>query len=216
MLLKFGIVTQIDETKALVRVQFQDIDGVLSYWLPVMQLKTLKDKQYWMPDLNEHVVCLLDEHGEEGVVIGAIYSQADAVPVSSKDKYHVKFEDGTIIEYDRANHKLYADVKGDIEAKATGNATVDIGGNLAATVGGEVDISGGSQVTVTGATAITLQAPAINFQPISGGSTIGKLQGDFEMVGNLTITGNVEVDGSIHATGTIMDDSGNSNHHTHP
>ncbi|GLS29963.1 Mu-like prophage protein gp45 [Mesorhizobium albiziae] len=32
---------------------------------------------------------------------------------------------------------------------------------------------------------------------------------------NLTINGNVEVNGDIHATGTIIDDGGNTNHHSH-
>lgn len=33
--------------------------------------------------------------------------------------------------------------------------------------------------------------------------------------GDLQVNGNVEVDGTIHATGTIVDDGGNTNHHTH-
>jgi len=35
------------------------------------------------------------------------------------------------------------------------------------------------------------------------------------LIGNLKIKGNLEVNGNIHATGTIMDDSGNTNHHSH-
>ncbi len=38
---------------------------------------------------------------------------------------------------------------------------------------------------------------------------------DVEITGNVTVTGNIEVAGNIHATGTIMDDSGNTNHHSH-
>ncbi|WP_051776836.1 phage baseplate assembly protein domain-containing protein [Pseudorhizobium pelagicum] len=37
----------------------------------------------------------------------------------------------------------------------------------------------------------------------------------FEFVGNLTIEGDLDVTGSIHATGTIIDEAGNTNHHTH-
>lgn len=105
-MLKFGIVTNIDEKKAQARVRFLDNDGVLSYWLPIMQAKTLKDKFYIMPDIGEHVVCIMDENSEEGVVLGAIYSEADTIPVISKNKCKIKFQDGTEIEYDRVEHVL--------------------------------------------------------------------------------------------------------------
>jgi len=190
-LLRFGVVTQIDEKTALVRVQFTDIDGVLSYWLPVLKQKTLKDKQYWMPDINEHVVCLIDENGEEGVVIGAIYSDADTVPVSSKDKYHVSFNDGTVIEYDRAAHKLYADIKGDIDVKATGRC----------------DVSCQNQIYIKSATNITIQAPSLNMK--GGSPTNGVFEGTFRLIGDLIVQGNISAEGSI------IDGGGNTNHHRH-
>lgn len=190
-MLKFGIVTHIDESKALVRVQFTDIDAVISYWLPVLKAKTLKDKQYWMPDIGEHVVCLLDENGEEGVVLGAIYSDADSVPIVSRDKYHIKFSDGTIIEYDRTSHKLTADVKGDIDIKATG----------------QCDVHCQNQIFIKSTTNVTIQAPSLN---IRGGSPTN---GTFE--GTFSITGDLFVNGNIHATGSIIDEGGNTNHHSH-
>ena len=105
-MLKFGIITNIDEAKAQARVQFQDNDGMLSYWLPVLQAKTLKDKFYILPDIGEQVACLMDENLEDGVILGSIYSEADVCPVVSKDKCKIKFQDGTEIEYDRAEHVL--------------------------------------------------------------------------------------------------------------
>lgn len=36
-----------------------------------------------------------------------------------------------------------------------------------------------------------------------------------KITGPVTIIGNLEVDGNIHATGTIIDDAGNTNHHSH-
>jgi len=205
-LLKIGIVTNIDETKALVRVQFQDMDSVISYWLPVLQHKTLKDKQYWMPDIGEHVVCLMDEHGEEGVVLGAIYSDADTVPVSSKDKYHVKFNDGTVIEYDRAVHKLKADIKGDVEIKAAGKVDIDAHQiNIkSATV---ISIEAPALVSIRSVSQVMIQAPSISFK---GGSPA---EGVFD--GSLRINGNLYVEGNINATGSIIDAGGNTNHHSH-
>jgi phage baseplate assembly protein V len=125
-------------------VLFEDQDGMTSDWLPVMQKKTLQDKAYWMPDTGEHVVCLMDDNAEFGVIIGAIYSDADTPPVSSKDKYHVRFNDGTTLEYDRAAHLLKADVKGDINVLATGKADVTIDGKTTWISKGTIDHDGGS------------------------------------------------------------------------
>jgi phage baseplate assembly protein V len=105
-MLRFGIVTNIDELKAAARVQFQDSDGMVSYWLSVLQSKTYRDKFYVLPDIGEQVVCLMDENIEEGVILGAIYSGMDECPVISKDKVSVKFQDGAEFEYDRKEHVL--------------------------------------------------------------------------------------------------------------
>jgi phage baseplate assembly protein V len=112
--MKIGIVTATDPGACRVRVQMQDQDGVLTDWLPVMHQKTLRDKAYWMPDEGEHVVCMMDENEEFGVVLGAIYSDADTPPVSSQDKLHVAFDDGTTIEYDRAAGTMQINCVGDI------------------------------------------------------------------------------------------------------
>lgn len=105
-MLRFGIVTNIDELKATARVQFNDSDGMVSYWLSVLQSKTYKDKFYALPDIGEQVVCLMDKNLEEGVILGAVYSGLDEVPVVSKDKVKVIFQDGAEFEYDRKEHTL--------------------------------------------------------------------------------------------------------------
>lgn len=104
-MLKIAIVTNIDEKTARARVKFAQ-DDLTSYWLSVLQVKTHKDKFYFMPDIGEHVACLMDENLEEGVILGAIYSKQDEVPVISKDKFKICFKDGTEIEYDRLEHQL--------------------------------------------------------------------------------------------------------------
>lgn len=190
-MLRFGVIVAIDESRGMARVQYTDMDGEVSYWLAVVKQKTLKDKAYWMPDIGEHVAVLIDENAEEGVVLGAIYSEADSVPVSSKDKYHIRFNDGTMIEYDRAEHKLTADVKGDIEVKSTGRCDVDCQ----------------NQIYIKSVTNITIQAPIINMK--GGSPAEGWFEGNFRLIGNL------EVQGNIYATGSIIDAGGNTNHHSH-
>ncbi len=56
-----------------------------------------------LPDIGEQVVCLMDQNIEEGVILGAIYSGLDEVPVISKDKIKIKLEDGSDFEYDKKN-----------------------------------------------------------------------------------------------------------------
>ena len=83
-MLRFGIVSQIDAINVLARVNFGDDDST-SFWLPVIQTKTLKDKFYVMPDVGEQVVCLMDENSEDGVILGAIYSAEDK-PILQNEK----------------------------------------------------------------------------------------------------------------------------------
>lgn len=104
--LRLGIVRDQNLSLGRLRVAFNEFDQMLSYWLPVVVPKTQNDKAYWLPDIGEQVVCLMDERDEAGVVLGAVYSQADTTPVQSADKFHLSFKDGTAIEYDRAAHVL--------------------------------------------------------------------------------------------------------------
>ncbi len=105
-LLRLAIVKDQDPTTGRLRVVFGEFDQIVSYWLPVVVPKAQDDKVYWLPDIGEQVVCLMDEHDEAGVVLGAIYSQADSTPVQSTDKFHLGFKDGTAVEYDRSTHVL--------------------------------------------------------------------------------------------------------------
>jgi len=54
------------------------------------------------------------------------------------------------------------------------------------------------EVDVLAATKVVITAPEI------------------DLVGHVKIAGNVDVTGNITATGTVLDSSGNTNHHSHP
>ncbi len=104
--MRVGIVKQQDAATARVRVVFPDLDQMTSYWLPIVVPKTQDDKAYWIPDIGEQVVCLMDIRYEAGVVLGAIYSQVDTTPIASTDKFYLGFKDGSAFEYDRSAHVL--------------------------------------------------------------------------------------------------------------
>lgn len=126
------------------RVRFDDIDGLISTWLPVVYPKTQNDKICWTLDVSEQVACLMDEHLEDGCIVGAIYSQADIPPVTSADKLHLLFKDGGSFEYDRVTGAMTIVCKGAVTIKAP-SVTLDTPettckGKL--TVQGDVNVSG--------------------------------------------------------------------------
>lgn len=105
IVLRFGIVSQINPLIAQARVNFGDDDST-SFWLPVLQTKTLKDKFYSMPDIGELVACLMDENSEDGVILGAIYSTAD-VPISQSEKeLSINLENGSFINANKETQTL--------------------------------------------------------------------------------------------------------------
>ena len=104
-MLRFGIVSQINPLLAQARVNFGDDDST-SFWLPVLQTKTLKDKFYSMPDIGEQVVCLMDNNSEDGVILGAIYS-TEVVAITQSDKeLSVNLENGSSINANKETNTL--------------------------------------------------------------------------------------------------------------
>lgn len=131
---RIGIVKQQDIPNVRVRVTFPDRDQMVSWWLPVEQHGTQNDKQFWMPDIGEQVVCDMDEHDEDGSVRAATYSTTDTPPAGmTANKRHLTVKDGAIFEYDRSSHALLVSVpsNGTITIK-TNNATIaiDASGNI--------------------------------------------------------------------------------------
>ncbi|MDR2451847.1 MAG: phage baseplate assembly protein V [Candidatus Accumulibacter sp.] len=116
---KQGIVAE--SRPGFARVRFDDLDGLVTAWLPVIQPKTFLDKAVWTLDVGEQVACVLDEYMESGCILGAVYSDVDTPPVSSADKIHLRFVDGTSMEYDRAGHKMLIHCIGDIKISADGH-----------------------------------------------------------------------------------------------
>ena len=145
---RVGLVKTQDVTNCRVRVSFPDRDQMTSWWLPVVVPKTEADKAYWLPDVGEQVVCMMDEHDEDGAVLGAIYSTADTTPVQSADKVHWSFKDGTSLEYDRAAHSLSCSLPSATVTIAASGATIAIDGS------GNVLITSGGQILLGGEAAV--------------------------------------------------------------
>ncbi len=161
MSFRVGIVKELDPANGRLRVTFPDRDQVTSWWLGVIVTKSQDDKAYHMPDIGEQVVCLMDEHEEDGAVLGAIYSTVDMPPPGmTADKLHWTFKDGASFEYDRAAHAL---------AIALGTAgTLNItahGSTISVDASGNVVVNGGNanvNVEAGGSAIVSVSGPTVN------------------------------------------------------
>ncbi|EAO2687535.1 phage baseplate assembly protein V [Salmonella enterica] len=225
-----GIISDIDETVVRVRVTLPECDNLRSNWLPVLQRNTQDNKDYWLPDIGEQVEVLLDENGEDGVVLGAVYSTVDTAPLASRDKRYVQFSDGAAFEYDRELHQLTINggiEKIVIEVKESTRLTsprVEVKAQqvlvTAETVSVEAtDVSVEASSVGVNAQNVTVDAPLSTF---TGDVTVmkkltwlGGMAGSGGVGNSAVITGNVNVLGNVNASGSVMDSGGNSNHHSH-
>ena len=122
---------------------------------------------------------------------------AQTPPVSSGDKFHRTFSDGTTLEYDRAAHKLRASVRGDVEASVTGNVEVTLQGNGKVTAGGALEL--------TSAAKIGLNTPALSMGGSGGGGTEAATQGNIRHRGTITVTGGDVTVNGISFLGHVHD-----------
>ncbi len=135
MNIQYGVVATTDDKTARVKVSLREersaVEGeqFLTDWLPILQISALKDHIYKMVDKGDVVACLLDDHCERGVVLGAIYTE-DNKPTSemNQDRFVAKFKDGTLIQYDRSSSELKIDAVGSLKITVGGNADIDING----------------------------------------------------------------------------------------
>ncbi|MDO8771919.1 MAG: phage baseplate assembly protein V [Burkholderiaceae bacterium] len=185
------------------KVQFPDVDDLLTQWIPVMHSKTQDDKQFWTLDVGEQVKCLMDERLEDGCVVASLYSEVDVPPTDDVDEYGIKFKDGGWFSYNRRTGLFTALIMGDavievganLSATVTGNATAIVGGNLAATVGGTsmVDSAGNA----------TLKAPKVTLQTAETHLT-GLLKVDGAITGGtVTSLGTIAAGSTITSVGTV-------------
>lgn len=166
-MLRFGNITEIDVSKCYARVKFLD-DGIVSAPLQIVVMGALSTKFFHIFDVNEQVACLMDENSEEGVILGALFSD-DINPVGgNKDVVKVVFPDDSTIEYNRSSHEYNIDIKGKINITAESEINIDA---PVVNVDAEVINATATTINIEGATNIT-------------GAT--EITGDLNVVGNIT------------------------------
>lgn len=121
--LKYGYVTNIDEN-GRVRVCFPDQDNFVTDFLPTIRDKSKNDKDGNFLDIDEEVATIYDDETDDGVVLGAVNSDASPLNLFDRNKKYFTFSDGTHIEYDKSTHSLIADIRGVVEIISSTSVTV--------------------------------------------------------------------------------------------
>lgn len=108
--LYYGTVTAVDEQAGRARVRIDDLDGLETFWLNILQSRVKEDQEaYWL-DVGDFVAVMSDEKGEQGVILGCLYTDANPPPITTKNKYYRRFSDGSFIEFDRSTGVLTLEV----------------------------------------------------------------------------------------------------------
>ena len=183
-----GEVVETDPEKNMVRVLFKDIDEHTSYWLQVIQQQTYDNKHYYMPDIDELVACIFMGNGPiAGFVLGAVYNEKDTPPEDGQDIYYTKYKDGTRLKYDRKNHLVTQNIKGDVlitvEDNESAKGTVDI------TVKDYIKVENNGDITVKTSKNIKVEATG-NIEVKSTGNMTIESTGnmDIKSIGNMTLS----------------------------
>lgn len=136
-LLRDGVVTEVDNTRARCRVRTGEVHTDFIPWLAAAAGALI----IWAPPSAGEQVLVLCGDGDlsNAVALRGLYSEAFAAPSNSADVTLLRFADGAVITYDSAAHALAA--------------VLPAGGTVAITADGGVNING--PVTITGDTAIT-------------------------------------------------------------
>lgn len=183
-MLRFGNITEVDPAKGYARVTFTD-DGIVSDWLQFLVIGAIKDNFSHTFSINEQVACLMDERSEEGVILGAIFNDKTPPNNAGDGIFRVKFEDDSVIEYNRNSHEYTLDIKGKINISSDS----------------EININA-VNANITASTEAKIQAPVIKLigaVAVTGAMTVS---GTITAPGGGPISGNLEVQGDVKA-GTV-------------
>lgn len=153
-LIQIGTVTETDYPKAKVKIKIGDI---VTHWLPWLTNRAHDNKTWWSPEVGEQVLVLAPS-GElmQAVVLPAIYSAEYAAPDDNPDIHKTVYKDGTLLQYDRANHVLTSHVNSD------GRIELIIGASSITMTDERIELTNGGSSLIITADGITANAGRID------------------------------------------------------
>lgn len=118
-MVRVGRVSSINPEDGTARVIFPDMDDDVSDDLPVLHTGSQTLKGYYMPDIDEQVVCLMvpnisGKGSNDGFIIGSFFNDADKPIKTGASVCRIDFGDGSFVEHDRDTGNLTIQATGDI------------------------------------------------------------------------------------------------------
>ena len=199
-LIRIGVVAELDDAKARVKVR---TGGLVTDWLPWLTHRAGATRSWSAPRPGEQVL-VLSPYGDpaQAVALPAIYQNAHPAPSTTQDEERVVFPDGSVVTYDSASNTLTVTVAG------SGNVVVNC-----------------QQAAINAANSVTLNTPQttctgnLTVQGLftylagmigSGGSgTSAQISGNVEITGGV-LTHNGKDIGSTHTHGGVQPGGGST------
>ena len=116
-MLRTGTVASVNVANNTARVKFDDKDGIASPELHILHRCSGKNKDYWVPDIGDQVLCIFnnnDKNFSTGWIMGSYFTDTQPPQVSSPDIMRMDFAGGSFIEVDRAAGSLKINFTGPI------------------------------------------------------------------------------------------------------
>lgn len=142
-----GIVSELDaeNMKAIVKFVPEDIP---SNWLQILTTPGF----YWMPKVNDQVACFVDEEYNQGIVVGLMLKDGEAV-YTDADVFGYKLE-GVSVQINRNSGEVIIQSDGDVSLKA-GKVSIEAD---KLELKGDLDVTG--KIDATGAITSTTEVQA--------------------------------------------------------
>ena len=141
-MIRYGTVSIVNYEKGTIKAVLEDIEEQTAE-LIVFQGRNKGTKQYSMPVVGEHGLCLITDNGSSGYYLGAGFNSVETVmEKAAEGKTITLYSDGTQIVYDENTSKLFVDCKKDIEIICP---KISITGEI--TINGNIQLNGGLKAT---------------------------------------------------------------------
>ncbi len=142
-LIRVGIVTEVDASKARVKVTLPGFSDMPTDWLTCLTARTLGVHTSFNYKVNEKVLCLFLPFGDmsTGFVLGSFYDDKNLPTQTSPDVFSIEWEDGTVLSYDQGSSTGSLKIKGGTPALTVSPEGV--------TIEGKTSIIGATSITGT-------------------------------------------------------------------
>ncbi|WP_105168527.1 phage baseplate assembly protein V [Pseudoalteromonas sp. T1lg23B] len=188
-LISLGTVNEVDYEKAKVRVK---IGSWLTTWLPWLTNQAFNDLTWQAPEVGEQVM-VLAPCGDlaQGVVLGSLYQnghnlESVASDVGKDERVNVqrtKYQDGSMVEYDRKKHQYLIDVKEDtaviklksakdIILECDNDLNITVKNNATVNVTGNATVNADKNIAVTAADNLSLKGKTLDLEATGGDLTV--------------------------------------------